>query len=604
MKHLKIYDPNMNFIGVLENATSKHYQLKLNDLSTAGFSLPANDPKNIECIPFRIVEFFDGDKRIDLFRILPFTQSKDDSTKIISYECEHVLATLIDDIMFQYNEQINKTTAEVLQYILDKQTVQKWQLGTVEISKLFSYKWESENLLGSLFSVPDPFIEKYQWTFDTTAQPWILNLTAPTEEVKTYVRYGRNLKGITKETDPGALCTRMYCLGYGEGVNQLLINDINGGLPYIDADTQGTYGVISRIFADTKEENIETLKAKAEAILEQLKIPRLSYTMAAAHLHQITNKSIDDFYIGANCKTIDSEDNIEFTARVISISKGDIDGAPGDIEIEIANKTEDIATSIGELANRQRINEVYSQGSTNILAQDYADNADATYPVVIKFYIPAETVRINKMELNFKTTNFRAYSKAIQGGGALATTTAAGGGTVESSDPGIWTLYPPQYLLGDFMNFGGSHTVNISISGTTGEGGDVPHDHSFSDSDSDSIGGHAHSMYSVAHTHDVDLPNHAHSLALPNHVHGIDYGIYLNSNNASAVTVTVDGAAIPGSDLNRDNLDIIPYLAKDGDGKVTRGTWHEIQIAPNTLARIEANIITQLFIQSRGGGNY
>ena len=45
-------------------------------------------------------------------------------------------------------------------------------------------------------------------------------------------------------------------------------------------------------------------------------------------------------------------------------------------------------------------------------------------------------------------------------------------------------------------------------------------------------------------------------------------------------------------------------VAVDGDGKITSGAWHEIQIAPNDLARIEANIVTQLFIQSRGGGNY
>jgi len=583
MKNLKLYDTDMSLIAILENATDKGYEKKLNDLWQATFSMPADDPKAKLCTPFRIVELFDGEDRVDLFRILPSVYSSDESSEIIVFNCEHVLATLVDDILFQYHEQNNLPTADVLAYILSFQTTPKWQLGQVDFANEYSYKWESENLLGSLFAVPGPFIEDHQWTWDTTTQPWTLNLIAPSTETKTWIRYGRNLKNVEKETDPSFLCTRMYGLGYGEGVNQLTISEVNAGSDFIDADTIGQYGVISRIFTDTKEENADTLKAKMAAALAGLKIPRVSYSVGAAHLYQITNNSIDDFYLGAYCQTIDKEDDLTFKARVINISKKDLEGNPGEANLEIANSPEDIAKSIGELANRQRISEVYAQGATNILAQDFADNCDATNPAVLRFYVPEETVRINKMELNFKTLNFRAFSKAIQGGGSIATTTAAGGSTVESSEPGIWALSPPQFLLGDFMNFAGVHT----------HGGAVASD-----------GGHAHSMFSVAHTHNVSIPNHFHSLSLPNHVHGIEYGIFLNGTLPTAITVTVDGNPVPGLTLNEDGIDLIPYLAVDGDGKVTRGAWHEISISPNALGRIEANIITQLFIQSRGGGNY
>jgi len=619
VKPLKLYDTDMSLVAILENATGKGYAKKLNDLWQATFSMPANDPKAKLCTPFRIVEIFDGEERVDLFRILPSSHSSDDAGEMMVFNCEHVLATLIDDILFQYHERNNVPTEDVLEYILGFQTTPKWQLGQVDFEYLFSYKWESENLLGSLFSVPQPFIDEYQWTWDTTTTPWTLNLIAPDTAIKTWIRYGRNLKGIDKQTDPTNLCTRLYGLGYGEGVNQLTINEINAGLPYIDADTIGTYGIVARIYTDTKEENAATLKAKMQAYLEQLKIPRMEYSVAAAHLYQITDKSIDDFYLGAYCKTIDKEDDLTFTAKVVTISKKDLDGAPGDVDLEIANSPQDIAKSISSLSNRQRISEVYAQGATNLLAQDFADNADATYPAVMRFYIPEETVRINKMELNFKTSNFRAYSKAIQGGGAVASTTAAGGSTVESSDPGVWTLYPPQYLLPDFMEYAGSHSHSfsgsdsdsVSISGTTGT--TSGHSHSFSDSDSVSIsiggttstvGGHAHEMYSVAHTHDVDIPNHFHAITLPDHTHGIEYGIYLNGSLPTAVTVTVDGTAIPGLTLNENGVNLIPYLEVDANGKIKRGAWHEIRIAPDNLARIEANIVTQLFIQSRGGGNY
>lgn len=600
MKHLKIYDPKMNFVGILENATSKHYQLKLNDICTAGFSLPANDPKVKLCIPYRIIELFDNDKRVGLFRILPSAYVFNESEEIITYECEHILATLLDDILFQYHESINLSSRNVIEYILSHQTQAKWVLGNIDLEYFYSYKWESENLLGALFSLTEPFVDDYQWSWDTTTIPWVLNLNKLGDEVKTHIRYGKNMVGIDKTTDPTSLCTRLYGLGYGEGVNQLTIKEVNNNLPYIDADTIDQYGIISRIYTDLKEENAETLKAKMTALLEKVKVPRISYTVKAAHLSSITNNSIDDFYLGAYCKTIDKDENLTFTSCIVSISKGDIDGAPGEIEIEISNSPEDIASSIGKLANRQRIQEVYAQGSTNILAQDFADNADADNPAIVKFFIPEETVRINTMQLNFKTTKFRAYSKAIAGGGALSTTTAAGGGTVESSDPGLWTLYPPQYLLGDFMNYSGAHSIHIS--GETSEDGDPVHSHSFSDSDF--VGGHAHSMYSVAHTHDVVIPNHYHILYIPNHVHDIDYGIFLNPNMPSSIRLYVDGNEVPNVSLNENKLDLIPFLSTDDNGKIKRGEWHEILIQPNNLARIEANIVTQLFIQSRRGGDY
>jgi phage minor structural protein len=46
--------------------------------------------------------------------------------------------------------------------------------------------------------------------------------------------------GIEKDEDPTEIITRLYPLGYGEGVNQLTISSVNNGVPYIDADTIGT----------------------------------------------------------------------------------------------------------------------------------------------------------------------------------------------------------------------------------------------------------------------------------------------------------------------------------------------------------------------------
>ena len=53
----------------------------------------------------------------------------------------------------------------------------------------------------------------------------------------------------------------------------------------------------------------------------------------------------------------------------------------------------------------------------------------------------------------------------------------------------------------------------------------------------------------------------------------------------------------------RDEVDVTQYLEMQ-DGRIKRGVWHEIEIVPDKLTRIEANLFVQLFVQSRGGGDF
>lgn len=51
-------------------------------------------------------------------------------------------------------------------------------------------------------------------------------------------------------------------------------------------------------------------------------------------------------------------------------------------------------------------------------------------------------------------------------------------------------------------------------------------------------------------------------------------------------------------------INIAPYLATSDGGKITRNAWHEIEITPDALTRIIANVFIQLFVNSRGEGDY
>lgn len=613
----KVYDKNFELLAFLDNATNITYTTKMNELWIASFMMPSKDIKNKYLKAFNYVEIFEDGKRVELFRIMP-SRLEVNEQGYVTYDCEHVLATLMDNILFGYHQigNIGVYTPQVLRYIIDKQST--WKLGRCDFNRQFEYKWENENLLSALFSVPQPFLDKYIWTWDTTAIPFTLNLVLAESEPSCEIRYKKNMTGIIKESDPTNIVTRLYCLGYGEGDNQLNIKSVNNNIPYLQAEQSiiNQWGIKESVFVDRRFENAEILKAQGQAILNELKNPYVSYEVGAIDLSKLTESSYDSFRAGKMVRVVDKEDDIEFDAYIVETSKTLY--SP-DVNIVIANKSRSIAGSISELQNRARINDTYAQGSTNMYAQSFSDNADNANPAVLKVYIPQEAVRINKLLLRYEIENFRAYSKAIEGGGATATSTQSGGGSATSTGSGggsygstdsgggeykttqsakedidiktyMYGSYPAVYVDQTETEDGHSHgipdhTHRVSIYG---------HSHGFN------APSHKHDINIPAHSHNVSIPSHAHDINLPNHTHAIQFGIYQGSR-ADFCTLKIDGQLVNIIDKE---VNIIPYLAKDNQGKITRGSWHTIEIIPNKLTRISASVFLQTFLNSRGAGDF
>jgi phage minor structural protein len=279
---IQVYSRNRERLAFLQNAFAIGYKKTLNSLWTASFSMPADDPKNAYCRPFNLVELYDGDERVELFRIVGEDLTRSTQATTV-YNCEHVLATLIDDVMFQYHQigNLGVYTPSVIRYVLDRQTENNWKLGICGFSRQFEYKCENENLLSALFSIAKPFTEPYIWDFDTSAYPWTLNLRPLSDEVKSEIRYGKNMAEVTKTVDATNVITRLYCLGYGEGDNQLDIRSVNNGVPYLDAPTISAWGIKASILAERRFEDAESLKAYGQQILNAACKPYVTYSAQA-----------------------------------------------------------------------------------------------------------------------------------------------------------------------------------------------------------------------------------------------------------------------------------------------------------------------------------
>lgn len=612
----QVFDRNMRRLAYLDNALAVGYALETNSLWSATFTLPADDKKNAYCAPLNFVEIFDGDERIDLFRIIGEDLERSDGATRY-YNCEHVLATLISDVLFQYHQcgGSGVKTADVLNYILARQTRQNWKLGDCDFKRYFEYNWENSTLLAALFAVPECFDSEYLWSWDTTVYPWTLSLTAPTNALKSEIRYAKNMTNIKKTTDATSIANRVYALGYGEGVNQLTIESVNGGVPYVeDALSIERYGLCSTILVDSRYEIAENLKAYAEQILAGLKEPYVSYEIGAIDLHRLTGDSFSKFRPGEVVRVVDEADGINLRTRIVRVEKSDAEGDPGNVTVTIANKTQDIAGSISDLQSRALIGETYAQGATNQQIYNFSDNADTTHPAKLQLYISSSVVRINKMLLNVEFEAFRAYEKTVKSGGGQ--TTSSGGASTATSSSGGGTSKSTS-------NGGGSTVTSQnggSSSETAGNIGDYNtndvtandgkrHHHQLIHTHSISIPGHTHKVSVPAHSHDFSIGEHSHSVNIPNHTHStkdhtheIEFGIY-EGQRASKATIKVDGKEIPAQ-TSYSNIDIVEFLATDDSGKIRRNAWHTIEILPDNMSRIVGAVFAQTFCNSRGGGDY
>lgn len=574
---VEVYDLSMQRAAILQNAFDRIESEQINAVGSFQFTLPADDPKNQYCKPFWYIRNDEG----QLYRIIAPTRTRE-SIETKTYQCEHVIATLIDDVLFGQHVVGNRGTYtdEVIDYILGHQTVGRWVLDECDFRRQYEYGWENENLLAALFSVPNSFTTPYIWKYDTSRYPWRLSLKAIDAEAHPsfYIRAEKNLLSFEEERAAKDICTKLYCLGYGEGVNQLGISEVNGGKPYLLAsqDKIAEYGYITRIFVDRRFENAESLMERGKALLAELSEPTRARTFAVADLYELTGDDLDKAEVGKIARfTLD-----DTQTYITEVSRNhDI---PGDVSITLATKAVDVAQTIADLADRQRIEQVYSQGATQIYAQSIQANATQQVKARLNFYIPAEMRIVNAVKAKISLSAFRSYSAVTSGGGASTATSSSGGGTTATSTSGGATTATSSSGGGGTATsssgggtytatgWGGGSAVTSGSGGYTytsssavtldarntyatdgGGYGNANHNHGIysgrwlltsngSLTPSGSVswvpsGAHEH----AAHSHTVEVRSHTHTVNIPNHDHSVSIGAHSHSVTIPAHSHTV-----------------------------------------------------------------
>ena len=620
--------------AILENAYGGSEQQRINALWYLSFTLPCDDPKNKYCRPFHYVRRDGG----ELYRIMPSDVSVDE-TGGVTYQCEHVLATLIDNILFGYHVvgNLGTYTADVIRYVLNHQLVKNWVLDECDFRNQFEYGWEQESLLSALFSVATPLAGKYIWRTDTSAYPWRISLKRldTTGLPELYVRRKHNLTAYQKGSDPQQLVTRLYPLGYGEGVNQLGIASVNGGVPYLQSPKSITdrYGVIERAWIDRRYEDPESLKAAAQAMLDELQEPLVSYTIG---FQEVSRAEFDRAAIGKRVRILFPELGEQADTYITEINRNydDVEQST----ITVANRETNIAATVADLADRQRIEQAYAQGATQIYAQALQTNCDSRHGALMDFIIPSQMRIVNKVLVKIRMRRFRAYSKATEtaaqtvqttsyegssvatstsngasmstsdsgggtsstsdsGGGAVATSEGGGGSTTDTGSSGINVVYDygqTETTSGHAHRFRTvvAHQHRVTLADHVHRVTIPAHSHTFT------IPAHAHTFRIEGHSHNVTIRGHSHSVTVPAHAHNITPGIF-EYGSARSFGIYINGALKGSYTGSAAEVDITNMLLGQ-DRRIPRGSWLDLEVRPDDLAYVSIDLVIQGFVQSRG----
>lgn len=573
MKPLTVYDGHtMKRLAYLQNAYGITYTQNLNSLWTAEFSMPFSDGKNRYCESFNLIEIWDvdgggKDRYVGLFRIMPRVEEALGIGANIRYSLEHVLGTLIDDTMLEWHEvgDTGVYTANVIAYILEHQSQKRWILDICDYDHQYLYGWQDENLLSALYSVVTPFSETdYYWDFDTKSFPWRLRLRKTSEIPVTDIRYKKNMMGMTKTINPTNLTTRLYCYGYGEGDNKLTIKNVNDGVPYLESPNVDKYGVITQVWTDERFTIEESLKATGMAMLEKLQEPTVTYEIDLQTISSAANLQIGD-----TVRVV--EGLLDEYMVVRELTKDDLTRYPNSGSIVLGHDTIDLGESMANIVEKQRISEMYSQGTESIFMDSFYDNADNTNPSEVTFTIPDNAVHVNEIRFSAKLVGFRAYSRATHGGGAGAITSSDGGSNnLTSSNGGASVLSSSGGGESNQTSTdGGNSTITSSGGGgaevTSQNGGGIEQSETYEhgtdkgnavwsssewsrDGETSEMWGdsgsrtttevqshthrveinHVHKMptHQHPHNHAFSIPSHSHRISVPSHSHSV----YLSSH--------------------------------------------------------------------------
>lgn len=562
---------------------SLQFKESLSQPEQLSFIIPFNNPgyNIIEGLKTKVKVYDTRDNSVIFSgRVLP---TKDGMTQDGKFHkevtCEGALAFLNDTHTRRWNFT-NQTPEQILTYLLNQHnskvdSERQIQLGTVEITQPITIDTNCETTLNAIITKIRNVLGGDIRAQERNGTLYLDYLVAQGANNGVEIRLGYNLKEIIREYDPTDIVTRVIPLGYGEGINQLDITKVNGGVEYLeDSSAINQYGVIEGVVTNKDIQNDYTLKIWGQTILNEKKQPRLTYEQTALDLSVLTGHENEKYELGDTIHTIVDVLSIDVYSRVIERER-DLINNPWNPRLTISTRPITLTDQIIDLKQRNLTLENAPQGSTYIDTYGYAENIDTEHPFQLPVWLSPDILNVNRVRLHIDSQKYRAYEKgAASGGGTTATSSNGGGTSTTTASGGGGSVTSSEESLND------SQSLNHPA---------CPHG-AFSHLP------HWHVVSIPAHTHNVSIEDHTHKVTIPKHVHALEYGIF-EDTYPKDVYVKVNGQTVAGPFAEDGNafsvdVDLTPYISQPGQ-------TYNIEVTSSRNGRVNVWVSIQAFIQAK-----
>lgn len=321
--------------------------LMADDMSTASMTLDSESP-TVKCGNWVQVWAPNGAMCVMYIRSL----RTDYNTGIRTIDLEHCFALLEETVLFgeitpktMGGSATSVTATKAINYLLGRQSKQLWKLGACEFSTSTGWEFNNSNILSCLQDIAAA-IQDCQWEFDMTSLPWTLSLKKWPTTATMEMRKNRNLSTMKITLDRSGMFTRVWPVGN----KNLDISSVNSGKKYLDMNTS-TWGIVEQVITDSSITSAAHLKAWAQAQLKKNAEPRITVSIDALELSQVTGESLDKLTIGRLCQVPLPDYGTTVTQRLSGLSWANCVADKQKVTVTLANEHKTITGVLKEKAN-------------------------------------------------------------------------------------------------------------------------------------------------------------------------------------------------------------------------------------------------------------
>ena len=292
---IEVTDADGAVIGVVTQWVSGTYDANLSEAAKLDFTVVRADPVlPLLRFPNKLVLRDRYGLILDRFSFKGYIEHSEGEGLFVSIVGMSVLAQLQREQIIYYSES-DTVLNHVKAFLTDQLQTPTVSLGSIDEAIAIStvtLELEATTVLDGLHRIHgllDPAIAGHFFIDANNALQWKVEIG----NTITPIVAGRNLRGVKWEYDDSELVTRLTLVGEGQ-------DELNRPSVTVTNNT-GTYGIVPMLKVDRRIHKLETLQAKADAIIAVFSSPKVVFEVDVLDLAKAdlqTYWQYGDYYVG------------------------------------------------------------------------------------------------------------------------------------------------------------------------------------------------------------------------------------------------------------------------------------------------------------------